>query len=463
MTACKSSSAATTVTEVTAMAKRGDLTLDITAVGNLSYSTEEELSFDTGGTVAEVLVKVGDSVTKGQVLARLDLTEWQENITNLESTLASKQLAVTSQQQKVASAERQVAAKERAVTAAEQALETAQYNLTVKERAVTSAQLSIEQQELSIQQKEFAYETRSGGQWIDEELVLAKKQLELTKAGLTDALREVEQAKLSIQDAETAIEDAKLDVEDAKTTLLLEQANLAKAQQDVINVQKALEEAKATSPEITAPFDGLVTAINTAAGHEVLKGGAIVTLVDPLKYKAVVSVGETDIINVQLNGDAVVELDALPGTTLPAKVTYISPTATTSSGVVSYNVTVQIDSEGVEGLKQGLTATVSIIIQQAKDAILIPSQAVSYTSQGTVVTVLENGNKVTRAIKTGISDSKYTVVTEGITEGEQVVYSKTTTASSTSTTSTGNQNQGGIMIPMGNAGGAPAGGPPGGM
>ena len=54
--------------------QRGDLTIDITAVGNLAFAYEEKLTFGVSGTVGEVLVEVGDSVEEGQVVAKLDDT-----------------------------------------------------------------------------------------------------------------------------------------------------------------------------------------------------------------------------------------------------------------------------------------------------------------------------------------------------------------------------------------------------
>ena len=61
-------------------AQRGNLTVDITAAGNLALSRTEDLVFDLffqEGTVEEVLVEEGDAVEEGQVLARLDMEEWQ--------------------------------------------------------------------------------------------------------------------------------------------------------------------------------------------------------------------------------------------------------------------------------------------------------------------------------------------------------------------------------------------------
>lgn len=54
-----------------ATVQRGDLTIDITAVGNLALSQTEDLAFEIAGTVEEVLVNEGDSVTEGQELVKL--------------------------------------------------------------------------------------------------------------------------------------------------------------------------------------------------------------------------------------------------------------------------------------------------------------------------------------------------------------------------------------------------------
>lgn len=464
---CSSKAATTTVSQVTATVEKGNLTVDITAVGNLSYSTSEDLSFDTGGYVSDILVSVGDTVKKGQVVAELNKSDWQQNISDLQSNVTAAQLGLTQDQQNLATAQRNVTTKEQAVTTAENALATAQYNLTVKQRAVTQAQLDIEKAELTVEQDQYAFNTNTGGTWASDNLELAKKQLALTKASLDDANHDVVVAQEAITDAQNAIESAKLDVQDAKTAVTIAEGNVKQAQQNVANAQQALSDAKATSPELTAPYDGLITAVDTTAGTQVYKGGAIVTIVDPTKFETVVPVDETDISKVSVNETATVTLDAISGLVLPATVTYISPTATTSSGVVSYPVTITIDSdkalsqgatkEQIGQLKEGLTTTVDIVYQQATDALLIPTRAISYGANGTTVNVISNGVTTTKTIKTGISDAKNTVVTEGLSEGDVVTYTRTTVQSVTTTTTASRSNNN-IMQGLGGQGGPPPGG-----
>ncbi len=87
--ASKSGSAPVLENQV-ATVQRGDLTIDITAVGNLALSQTEDLAFDLfyqEGTVEEVLVEEGDIVEEGQVLAKLDTSEWDDQLRTLEEAL----------------------------------------------------------------------------------------------------------------------------------------------------------------------------------------------------------------------------------------------------------------------------------------------------------------------------------------------------------------------------------------
>lgn len=526
----------TTTTQQTATIQKGNLTIDITAVGNLLYSDQQDLSFDTGGTLYELLVDVGSVVTKDQVVARLDQSVWQDNITTLETQLATKQQAVvtaqeqlsakertlTAKQRAVDAANRNVDLKQRAVAAAQQALDDANYSLTVKERGVTQAQINIFSAQIGVEQAQAAFEAGTGGQWADDNLAIKQQQYELTKASLDDALRAVEtqkqtiaNAQLAIQDAEQAVADAQvavqeaqLDVQDATQSISDAKVSVESAQNALDNAQSSLDDAKSTHPELLSPIDGLVTATNVAAGATVSKGTKIMTIVDPSKFEADVLVSETDISKVTLNGKASVSLDALSGIAIPATIDSISPTATVQQGVVNYKVNVVLMSPqeiaaqlqqqsgntgsgrsssnfpnfttgqlpsgitrgqsgggsgtgagvqsalaaGFAELRQGMTATVSIIIQQVNDVVLVPNRAITRQGQNTTVQVIKDGVISTRTITTGIANAQYTEVTDGLAEGDQVVYTITSSSSSSSSNS-GFQGGGQFRIPIGGGGG----------
>ncbi len=82
----------------TATVQRGNLNISILASGNLVTANQQNLAFYSSGTVQQVLVKIGDNVTAGQVLAKLDTAP-------LESSLAQAEISVKTAQMNLENAE----------------------------------------------------------------------------------------------------------------------------------------------------------------------------------------------------------------------------------------------------------------------------------------------------------------------------------------------------------------------
>jgi HlyD family secretion protein len=470
--------------------QRGDLKIDVMGVGNLALSNKVDLAFEIDGTVEEVLVEEAQSVEEGQVLARLVISDWQDQLTALEDKVTTAERNVTTKERAVTDAERTVTSKERAVT-------TAERQVTQKELDLLQAQINLNNARLSLEQTE---ETSTDSLEIEAEelkVTIAEQRLVDAQVALEDA------ATIGIEDAQLAVEDAKARLEDARIAV----DDAEKALEDA---KEALEEARNTSPEVIAPFDGFITNVNVSGGGEVKKGTVAVTLADPNKFEADIPVGELDILQVKLGGTAEVQMDAVQGMTLAAEVTHISPTATISQGVVNYKVKVTLNSleavtqpqtaqpseataanvtggeipeqlreaiaegrmtqEQVEAmmnqrlsgqagqsmqssavpadfqLKEGMTVTVSIIVDERNNALLVPNSAITTQGRQTFVQVAAaDGTFEQRTIQTGISDFQFTEVIEGLTEGEQVMVNN-----STATTTPSNetqQRQGGAFIP----------------
>ena len=74
----KAATPTTTTQEVTV--GKGTVTVSITSTGSMDYANYQNLSFAADGNVGTVNVKVGDLVKKGQVLASLDPTAWNQYI-----------------------------------------------------------------------------------------------------------------------------------------------------------------------------------------------------------------------------------------------------------------------------------------------------------------------------------------------------------------------------------------------
>jgi HlyD family secretion protein len=393
LSGCGSNSDEETSKTQIATAKRGNLTLEITAAGNLALSTIEDLTFDlfyAKGTVGEVNVAAGDTVTEGEILASLDTTEWNDQIQVLEDALTTAQRNVTTKERALATAQRQVTAKEQALTEAERQVtakelalrqaqidvETAQYNLDsieeVKEQQDIIDNIDYQLQFIGTKITESlspGADPRDWQFWTNEKTrvtnlrtaaqqelndILADRSINITANVAIEVKRKqlaIETAQMNLDTASKAVADLEITVNNAQQDLTFAQMDVADAQTDLDNAnqkaadaQDSLDEARAASPEIVAPFDGFITKVNVAGGDEVLKGTVVAQVADPNKFEADILVSEMDIPNVKLGGEATITSDAISGIIMTANVTHIAPTATIQSGVVNYNVRVEVQS-----------------------------------------------------------------------------------------------------------------------
>ena len=184
---------------------------------------------------------------------------------------------------------------------------------------------------------------------------------------------------------------------------------------------------------------------------------SFIELVDVSGYQLVVPLSESEITNVHVGQIATVTVEALEGRKFAAEVVSLPVLSTTSSGVVSYDVTFQLNQ--VEAaLKPGMSATAEVVVKQA-EGVNVPTSAISADS----VTVERGGKQVRQRVVTGLAGNTSTIVLSGLKAGETIVLpAASTTNSSASLTSklAGRAGAGGLG--GGGAGGGFAGGGGGG-
>ena len=262
----------------------------------------------------------------------------------------------------------------------------------------------------------------------DGDKAVAKEEDALTVA--REALEEMLEAAdtLEVQVKVHDVEVARAKLDDARDTL----ADLD-APQDALDVAlmeaviKADEVALATAQErlaslvITAPFAGVVSAVNVEEGRTVNANAAILEIVDPTVAEVDARLDEIDVLTVQEGAQATVSLDGLPGAQLPGVVTSISRTGDNQQGVVTYPVQISVRTPPFLQLREGLSATASIVLQQELGVLLIPSTAIAGTFAQPTVLVSLDGEVTERAVTLGASDGFWIVVTSGVSEGDTLV------------------------------------------
>jgi RND family efflux transporter MFP subunit len=200
----------------------------------------------------------------------------------------------------------------------------------------------------------------------------------------------------------------------------------AKASEEAAQAQVGALGVRLGETRIESPLEGVVAVRRLDPGALVGPQGSgailIVAKIDTLR--AFISVSERDLAAVKIGQDARVDLDALPGKTINAKVVRIAPTVDPSTRTVDVEVQVP-NGEGF--LRPGMFGHGAIISDVHKDAITVPVTAVLTSNKQHYVFAID-GNKVSRrAVETGVDGGDWLEITSGLDKSAQVVIAGTDT------------------------------------
>lgn len=231
----------------------------------------------------------------------------------------------------------------------------------------------------------------------------------------------------------------------AKSGTAVRRSDSALLEEAVRQAELAVQQAQLELDNATlrAPFDGIVGAINGSPGETApvssastnstngnsnsTSPGGFITLIDPHVLRADVAVDETDIARVALGNTAVVAVDALGGRSFEGSVSAVSLIGTTNQGVVTYPVSIGIDS-GDQVLPSGLTASANIRVDQHDNVLVVPVRAVRRQGGDQMVQVVGPGGElIDRFVSTGLKNDHQIEIISGLSEGEQIVMPTTLT------------------------------------
>lgn len=140
----------------------------------------------------------------------------------------------------------------------------------------------------------------------------------------------------------------------------------------------------------------------------------------------VVPLSESEIGNVKVGQIATVTIEALNGRKVAAHVREVAILSTSNSGVVSYDVTFELDQLEA-GIKPGMSASAEVVVKQA-EGVNVPTAAISADT----VTVVRGGKDLRQRVVTGLAGNSSTIILSGLKVGETIVLPSTTSTSSLS-------------------------------
>jgi len=240
------------------------------------------------------------------------------------------------------------------------------YNSAVKKGDIV-AELDLENLQMKIQQNEASYKSR----------VAALEQSRVSLANLKNkydrAMSLFDKKLVSIEDKETA----EANYLDAKASVTSAEASLAQAK-----ISLDLSKVDLSYAVIRSPVDGIVITRKVSVGQTLQASMTAPVLfqvaTDLTKMKVECSVDEADIGKVKEGQKVQFTVEAFPSDTFSGVVQQVRFAATTTSNVVTYTTVVNVENPQLK-LRPGMTATVSIIVGDAKNVIRVPNAALRFT------------------------------------------------------------------------------------
>src|SRR2546423_4830460 len=289
-----------------------------------------------------------------------------------------------------------------------------------------------------------------------------KKGQVLAKAATASLQAQLNQANATWQSAKIQLAIAQDNRTAATTTSAIRQMQMA-----LYDAQRAVSQANQSridltaqinAATLTAPIDGVVSAVNIVAGVDAPSGDAIV--VSSRTYQVTASVVESDLSSVKVGQKVAITVSAV-NASLTGTVASIALTPSTTSGsssVVSYPVTVSIDGTNNQ-LRSGMSADVSITVAQAANVLVVPTAALSGSNGNYIVRVLAaDGVATSTPVQVGLVTTSGAEVTSGLSEGQTVITGTVTTTTTGTGTTNANRGLGGGLGGGGFGGGGFGGG-----
>ena len=358
----------------------------VEASGSLAAQPFASLEWKTGGVVGDVNVKSGDFVKTGDVLLALQPSSASASIVSAKADLIQAQKDLE----------------------------------TLLKSDTDRAQAAIDLQDAKDAYKK-AKDWRvslNGKIWLKNttyKYVFGRQILgERSYRGYADA------GTIADADRDLALKMAEL--EDAQRTndRLMDGPN----SQDVLAAQAKVDAAQATvnSLNIIAPFDGQILSVENHTGDTVNAGDLSINLADMNHLYVVAQIDESDIAKVKVGNKVTATLDAVPNLTLTGKVTAVNPVGEEVSGIIKYEVHIDLDKVA-DGTFVPLGTTVDTVIQvkEASTALAIPITAIQNDDKGEYVWLIKEDGSTTRVDVVGGSIvGDLVTVTGNLKEGDRI-------------------------------------------
>lgn len=459
----------------TAIVSKQNLKETVLTTGQVVSGVDLDLSFQSNGVVKRLLVKEGDKIVSGQLLAALDSEVAQANLSTAQGTFLQ---AKANYEKLLAGASvEDIKIYEDAVDSAQLDLDSAYGNIsntlndaytkiynslttvtTIRnkyfiildqagsevqsDQAVISSSVDLARLNLTLENSETA---------ISQMIIALNKTLNALKivrnvcdqgiyysnvsstdkASLDTQIGYINTGLTSATTARDGILNYKIELQKAQNQLVLKkaparQADINAALAQVSSAQGQVDAAEVALNNLTliAPDSGTITLVDTKIGEQVLAGSVIIELQNISDLHTEANVSEANIASLEMGQAVDYTFDALgPDEHFLGKILTINPASTVISGVVNYKVTGNL--ENISKVKPGMTVNMTVLVAEKRGSLAIPSTAIVNKNNGQYVKVIDD-KKTSKyhevQVQSGLqADGGLVEILSGLSEGEEII------------------------------------------
>lgn len=399
-----------------------DLAEQVLAPATLDVAQEVEVRARAGGPALAVLIRPGDEVAAGQVLARVDPADLAAAVEQAQSSLAQARATAAKLRRDADLAPRQMDLRLQAAALAVQQAEAA----LAGARSGAASQQAQARQRLAQARAglEGVRARAAAGQATPAELAAALQQVaaaEAELAGLDPARSpQVIEAELRLASARQGLAQARVEAEAA--LVLPEQVEAAAAAARAAAGALAEARERLAAAEIRAPVAGTVLAVPVRDGQPVQPGALVAVLGRTDRLVARVRVDEVEIGKIRPGQAVIVTAPAYPGEKFPGQVARVDPRGTRAAqGTTTvYEVEVEVENSGGR-LRAGMNVDGEITAAVHRGVLAVPLEAVQEEGEGRHIWVVAGGAARRRPVTPGAQAGGDVVLAAGAAAGDEVV------------------------------------------
>lgn len=337
----------------------------IVAEGRIVPKDSTTLFFMSGGKVDEVLVQEGDSVSKGDVLARLgDRDSFEANVASANAEVKAAQQALDELNRTSDLAYNQAVQDE---IAAEEAYYVAllawdDFDQDKYDDDLDQAKADVADAKSELEDAQDEFNKYASLEKDNADRQRTKTDLDNAQANYNEALsaqaeieNEYRQLKSEVDLAQARWDEARRVRENREDGADKDQLDLAQAQLDAGNAHLSAAEAASGNLDLVAPYDGIIARLDISAGENVNPGQVVAVVADTSEwYVETTDLTENEIVDINENMEVIVVPDALPDLELKGSIESIADVFVEKSGDITYQVRVKL-KETDPRLKWGMT------------------------------------------------------------------------------------------------------------